>query len=153
MRALAIDFGERRIGLALSDPSGTLARPWRALERQASDEAIVAEIAGIITTLAVEDEGLTTIVIGLPSRLDGTPDAMTARVRAFAEALRACVSQRIVFQDERLSSHEAERRLAIRERDWRKRKALIDAASAAVILQDYLDGLADSRGLPGGEEG
>lgn len=153
MRALAIDFGERRIGLALSDPSGTLARPWRALERRGSDEAIVAEIAGIISALGVEDDGLTTIVIGLPSRLDGTPHGMTARVRAFAEALRARVTQGIVFQDERLSSREAERRLAIREGDWRKRKALIDAASAAVILQDYLDGLADSRGLPGGEDG
>lgn len=152
MRALAIDFGARRVGLALSDPSGTLARPWRALDRRGPDAAIVAEIAGLVAALAAEDEGLTTIVIGLPSRLDGTPHEMTARVRAFAAALRACVTFPIVFQDERLSSREAESRLAIRERDWRRRKALIDAASAAVILQDYLDGLADARGLRTEEE-
>lgn len=152
MRALAIDFGGRRIGLALSDPSGTLARPWRALDRSGSDEAIVAEIAGIVTAVAAEEEGLAAVVVGLPSRLEGAPHEMTARVRAFAEALRARVTQPIVLQDERLSSREAESRLALRERDWRKRKALIDAASAAVILQDYLDGLADARDLPSEDE-
>lgn len=152
MRVLGIDFGERRIGLALSDPTATIARPWQTLERRGSDEAVVAEVADLIRRLAADDDGLATIVLGLPSRLDGSPDAITERVRVFAGALRARVAQPIVFQDERLSSHEAERRLALTERDWRRRKRALDAASAAVVLQDYLDGLADRRGLAGDEE-
>jgi putative Holliday junction resolvase len=64
---------------------------------------------------------------------------MAARVESFAAALREQIGRPVVFQDERLSSREAEGRLAVRERDWRARKAKLDAAAAAVILQDYLD--------------
>jgi putative Holliday junction resolvase len=138
VRAIGIDFGEKRIGLALSDPTGTLARPWRTLARE-SDETAVEEIVAIVGALTAEAEGLRTIVVGLPLRLDGSPHALTLRVRAFAEALRSRVGQPLVFQDERLSSREAEARLALRERDWRRRKRLLDAAAAAVVLQDYLD--------------
>ena len=78
-------------------------------------------------------------MLGLPRRLDGSPHEQTARALAFAEALRARIPQPIVMQDERLSSVEAESRLAVRDRDWRSRKKKLDAAAAAVILQDYLD--------------
>ena len=78
-------------------------------------------------------------VVGLPRRLDGTPDELTARVHSFAESLRARVTPPIVLWDERLSSREAESRLAERYRDWRSRKARLDAAAAAIILQEYLD--------------
>ena len=64
---------------------------------------------------------------------------MTPRVEAFADALRARTGHPVVLQDERLTSVEAESRLALRERNWRKRKDKLDAAAAAVILQDYLD--------------
>jgi len=151
VRAIGIDFGEKRIGLALSDPTGTLARPWRTL-RVTSDEAAVAELAATIAAMASETEGLGTVVVGLPLRLDGSPHALTARVSAFAEALRVRVAQPVVLRDERLSSREAEARLALRERDWRRRKRLLDAAAAAVVLQDYLDsqpGLTEIT--PGGE--
>ncbi len=139
MRALGIDYGERRIGLALSDPSGTLARPWRTLARAGHDDKLAKDLADQIAALAAEADGLAVVVIGLPRRLDGTPNDLTVRVQAFAERLRARVAVPVALQDERLSSAEAESRLARRERDWRKRKALIDAAAAAVILQDYLD--------------
>jgi putative Holliday junction resolvase len=139
MRMLGLDFGARRIGLALSDPTGTLARPWRTLERGGEDGEAVRAVAEIVARLACEEEGLEAIVIGLPRRLDGTAHAMTDRVRAFAAALAAGVTMRVVLQDERLSSREAERRLSLNERDWRKRKLVLDAASAAVVLQDYLD--------------
>jgi putative Holliday junction resolvase len=84
-------------------------------------------------------------VVGVPVRLDGTPNGLTARVLAFAAALRTRATQPVVVQDERLSSHEAESRLAVNEPDWRKRKPALDAAAAAVILQDYLDQQADAH--------
>lgn len=140
MRVLGIDLGERRIGLAISDPSATLARPLRVLERTASDEAAVDTLLEEIDRLSREDP-LGSVVIGLPMKLDGRPTEQTPRVRVIADALARRITVPVVFQDERLSSHEAEQRLASRERDWRKRKAKLDAAAAAVILQDYLDGL------------
>jgi len=78
-------------------------------------------------------------MIGLPTRLDGSASDQTARVQKMVALLAARLTVPIVLQDERLSSHEAEERLSIQEKDWRKRKARLDAASAAVILQDYLD--------------
>jgi putative holliday junction resolvase len=96
-------------------------------------------LAREIQTLAGEDDGLETVVIGLPRRLSGEPTDLTEVVLAVTERLRASLSIPIVLQDERLSSHEAESLLSRREKDWRKRKAMLDAAAAAVILQDYLD--------------
>jgi putative holliday junction resolvase len=78
-------------------------------------------------------------VIGLPRRLDGSANEMTSRVEAFAQTLGRRTSLPIVLQDERLTSLEAESRLAVREKDWRVRKQRLDAAAAAIILQDYLD--------------
>jgi putative Holliday junction resolvase len=139
-RVLAIDVGERRIGLAISDSSRTLARPLLTLRVGGSAEA-VASVAREIARLAQEEDqgGLATIVVGLPVRLDGSPTGQTPKVHAFIAALRARTTVPIVHEDERLTSHEAESRLAERERDWRKRKAQLDAAAAAIILQDYLD--------------
>ena len=79
------------------------------------------------------------VVVGLPRRLDGSANDMTPRVEAFAQTLGRRTSLPIVLQDERLTSVEAESRLASREKDWRARKARLDAAAAAIILQDYLD--------------
>jgi putative holliday junction resolvase len=141
MRVVGIDLGERRIGLAISDASATLARPLRTLERSRSDAAAVAALVAAINELDAED-GVGCIVIGLPARLDGSATAQTARVQKMAALLASRIGMPIVMQDERLSSHEANERLAVQERDWRKRKAKLDAAAAAVILQDYLDARA-----------
>ena len=137
-RVLGIDVGERRIGLAISDPSRTLARPLTTLNIRGPEEAI-ARVVEQIVRLSEEDEGLAEIVVGLPARLDGTPTEQTPKVAAFVAALRGRTSLPIAREDERLTSWEAERRLAVRERDWRRRKAQLDAAAAAIILQDYLD--------------
>ncbi|MGH9200476.1 MAG: Holliday junction resolvase RuvX [Vicinamibacterales bacterium] len=140
MRVLGIDYGARRIGLALSDASATLASPWRAIERPSSESATLNLVVSEIESLAESDGGLEAIVVGWPRRLDGGATHQTAAVEAFARALEARVRLPVVLQDERLSSREAESRLARREPDWRKRKARLDAAAAAVVLQDYLDG-------------
>jgi len=139
MRILGVDLGTRRIGLAISDPSGTLARPLMTLPIESGDEAAV-RVSETIEQLSREEDGLTAVVVGLPSRLDGSVHEATDRVRAFIDELRKRTQVTIATQDERLSSREAESRLALRERDWRKRKTKLDAAAAAVILQDYLDG-------------
>ena len=138
MRVLAIDVGKRRIGLAISDPSGLLARPLSALTVHDAADA-VERVAREIARLSNEEGGVATIVVGLPVRLDGSPNAQTADVAAFIEALKTRTSLPIVTEDERLTSREAESRLAVGERDWRVRKTKLDAASAAIVLQDYLD--------------
>jgi putative Holliday junction resolvase len=148
VRALGIDYGERRIGLALSDATGLLARPWKAIAGAGALAAAAAALRAEIAALQREDDGLGAVVIGLPRRLGGEATHQTAAVYELADRLRALVEVPVVLQDERLSSHEAENRLARRERDWRKRKQQLDAASAAVILQDYLDRIHDARTDP-----
>lgn len=137
-RVLGVDVGQRRVGLAISDPSATLARPLMTITVRAPAEA-VTRVAATIAELAGEDEGLAAVVVGMPRHLDGTASDATARVTAFIDALRSRTAVPIATEDERLSSREAESRLALRARDWRSRKARLDAAAAAVILQDYLD--------------
>jgi putative Holliday junction resolvase len=137
-RVLAIDVGARRVGLAISDASRTLARPLETIT-VAGDADAVERVARRIDELCREDDGIATIVVGLPSRLDGTPTPQTDVVRAFIARLQARTAVPIATEDERLTSVEAESRLALHEKDWRKRKAQLDAASAAVFLQDYLD--------------
>ena len=139
MRALGIDYGQRRIGLALSDATGLLARPWKTITATGTPARVAAALAAEIDALAAEADGLSAVALGYPRRLSGEANDQTRAVEAIAATLRTLVPVPIVLQDERLSSQEAERLLARREKDWRKRKPLLDAASAAVILQDYLD--------------
>jgi len=138
VRVLGIDVGRCRVGLAVSDPSGTLARPLGALTVAGAADA-VDKVVAEVTRLASEDDGLGAIVVGVPARLDGSPTDHTADVAQFMTALGKRVSMPVIGGDERLTSHEAESRLAIGEHDWRRRKKKLDAAAAAIILQDYLD--------------
>ena len=140
MRVLAFDTGARRTGVAVSDPSGTVARPLRVLH----GEDVLDQAVRIVAEFE-DDDPVRAIVVGLPRRLDGSDTHGTARARAFAEALAARTGVPVTHQDERLTSVEAESRLAVRERDWRARKATLDAAAAAVVLQDYLDASTGSR--------
>lgn len=140
MRALAIDLGERRVGLAVSDVTGLLARPLEVLDVRGLSQQVQAVLRRIESLVAEDDGEVGPIVVGLPRRLDGSATEQTERVLAFVEMLKRRVSQPVVLQDERLTSVEAESRLALNDRDWRSRKKKLDAAAAAVILQDYLDG-------------
>jgi putative Holliday junction resolvase len=150
VRIVGFDVGERRIGVAISDASATLARPVgvlhlpRATPRgsRALGQDAVALAAAEIARLAAEDDDIGSIVVGLPRRLDGSANDMTAKVQAFATQLEARAGRPVALQDERLTSVEAESRLAVREKNWKARKAKLDAAAAAIILQDYLDNRA-----------
>lgn len=149
MRFLGVDYGAKRIGLALSDYTATLARPWQMVPAAAGPARSAEAVAGVIARLrASDDSELDGIVVGLPRRLNGEDTDQTPSVRLFVGELAALTGLPVETQDERLTSVEAEARLASRERDWRKRKALIDAESASIVLQDYLDARATSR--PGG---
>jgi len=143
-RVLGVDVGDRRVGLAISDASRTLARPLSTMTVATAAEA-VDRVVKTVDALVKDEDGLETIVVGVPARLDGSPTSSTPRVQAFIAALRTRTTVRIVTEDERLTSREAESRLAVNERDWRKRKEKLDAAAAAIILQDYLDRLTTDR--------
>jgi len=139
VRAIGIDHGERRIGVAISDESKTLARPLTVIRHTGSERRTIDELVKLIERCAAEEGSLDLIVVGLPARLDGTPNERTERVAELVRALRDRTAIPVVTEDERLTSREAESRLALFHKSWRDRKALLDAASAALILQDYLD--------------
>jgi len=127
MRILAVDFGEKRIGLATSDATGTLATPRRTLARRADPEAM-AEILRFC-----EEEGIELILLGIPRSPEGRESGFAARIRSFAAKLEARTGIPIRFHEETLTSNEAARRLppgASREE--------LDQAAAAVLLEDYL---------------
>ena len=139
VRVVGLDLGRRRIGLAVSDRSRTLATPWRSLSGRGPVFEVAGRLVALLAELGKDDDGLSGIVVGLPLHLDGRPHEQAVRVRAIAEAIEQRTGLAVTLQDERLTSVEAEQRLALRERDWRKRKARLDAAAAAIILQEYLD--------------
>jgi putative Holliday junction resolvase len=142
VRYLGVDYGRKRVGLALSDATGTLARPWETLVSGGPAAASAALVRARLSRFAresLDEDRVEAIVVGLPRRLSGEDNEQTAEARQFATALADATGLPVHLQDERLTSHEAEMRLSERERDWRARKSKLDAAAAAIILQDYLD--------------
>ena len=144
MRVIGIDLGAKRIGIAISDDTATVARPVKTIERGTSDDAAVELLRATIDDLSADDP-ISCVVIGLPTRLDGSDNDQTPRVKKIVQLLAEKVRMPVVMQDERLSSHEAEQRLSLHEKSWRRRKARLDAVAAAVILQDYLDNREGQR--------
>src|SRR4051812_10916793 len=103
MRIVGLDVGERRIGIAVSDLTGTLARPVAVLRSEGLEIDAVELVAREIARLADEEDGVGAIVIGLPRRLDGTSTEMTPRVEQFARQLESKTTLPVALQDERLS--------------------------------------------------
>ncbi len=103
MRVVGVDVGARRIGLAISDPTRTLARPLETIEVAGADGAAV-RVARRLDELAAEEDGVAAVVVGVPRRLDGTESDMTKTATAFVEALRARVAMPVIVEDERLTS-------------------------------------------------
>jgi putative Holliday junction resolvase len=135
-RILGIDYGERRVGLALSDPTATIASPLPTLKRRKGKRPPVAPVARLVEEHEVEE-----IVVGLPLTLEGEDSDWTREVRRFGEALGERTGLPVTFQDERMTSVRAER--AVRSlglsKEKREEKERIDAAAAVLILQAYLD--------------
>lgn len=136
MRLMGLDIGDRRIGVALSDPAKILARPVQVIERR-SQEADLARIASLVRRYDVGK-----IVVGHPLRLDGTAGEQARRVEAYVATMREVMDAPIVLWDESLSTVRAREVMIEAGRKRRDRKRRIDAVAAAVILQDYLESLA-----------
>lgn len=135
MRYLGIDYGAKRIGIALSDEGGKIAFPRETLtclsDRQGGDfEKILAKIREI----CVKEE-VGQVVVGLPFSFEGRETAQTEETKNFAEKLKKAASLPVEFENEILTSRMVERDI----KEGRIKKEKIDAASAAIILQSYLD--------------
>jgi putative Holliday junction resolvase len=133
MRILGIDYGKRRIGLAISDPSGFMAQPLATIDLKDDNDSI-REIVRIINERSVEE-----VVVGLPVSLSGELGQQARDVLQFIEELRSQTDVNIATWDERLSTSIAQRALTDTKAKKARKKDLVDQIAAAVILQGYLD--------------
>ena len=137
MRVLALDIGEKRIGVAVSDPSGTVASPLVVL-----DAAKVLTDGSDLTRL-VEEYGAELVVVGLPLSLDGSEGPQALDVRRAAARLAGFLRVPVEFADERLSSTQASRAMGDVGASQRQQRGSIDMVAAAIFLQSYLDARRD----------
>ncbi len=133
MIALALDVGDRRVGLAVSDETGTLARPYGVYQRQ-GDEEDAAELAALAQALDAE-----VLVVGLPLNMDGSAGEQARKAEALGRAVAAGAALPLELMDERWTSREAERVLVQAGLRGRRRRHVEDALAAVLILQAWLD--------------
>ena len=133
MRVLALDVGDKRVGVAISDPSQILARSLKVIQRgsRQDDCATVARL--------VEEYEVERVVVGYPRSLDGTVGKQAEKVERYAEGLAKTLDVPVLLWDERFSTVSAERLMREAGLRGKKKRERIDAVAAAVILQDYLD--------------
>jgi putative Holliday junction resolvase len=136
---LGLDFGGRRIGLAVSDREGAIAFPVGALERKGltRDLAALGEV--------IRERGVVSVVVGLPLHLDGRAGTGATAARAFAAALGEATGLPVALVDERFTTAQAERALAHAPRRARRSKEKVDALAATLILRSYLEGPEGAR--------
>ena len=142
MRVLAIDPGTVRLGLALSDPSGTIAQPLTVLQRRSEAEDLAA------LARLVDEHGVEMIVVGLPRTMDGRVEAAAKDAQAFGAQVGERTGRPVAYWDERLTTVAAERYLIEQRKRRNKRRQEIDRMAATLMLQGYLD--YQRRGRPGG---
>lgn len=133
MKAMGIDFGLARIGVALSDDTKFLASPFITYKRKGDEQDI------LYFTNLIKEKQVDEIICGLPYNMQGEEQAIAQYTRDFMQKLSIETGMQIKFVDERLSSSMAEEMLKETEKDWKKRKDKLDAVAASIILQDYLD--------------
>ncbi|RKP55141.1 Holliday junction resolvase RuvX [Cohnella endophytica] len=133
MRILGLDYGERRIGVAMSDLFGWTAQGLEVIDRKTVSDPM-AHIAGLVKQHEVES-----IVVGLPKNMNGTIGPSGENCIAFAESLKQTLALPVQLWDERLTTVSAERTLLEADVSRRKRKLVIDKMAAAILLQSYLD--------------
>lgn len=130
---MGLDVGERRIGVALSDPFGSFAQPHATVERR-GDQAALDRLVETAREWEVE-----ALVVGLPLHMSGEESAMAEKIRGFCDRLGERLGMEVDYWDERLSSQEAERTLIAGGMRRSKRRQVIDQVAAVLILQSYLD--------------
>lgn len=136
MRIMGLDYGERRIGVAMSDLFG-----WTAQGLEVIDQKVVADPMARIVELIKQHE-VESIVVGLPKNMNGTVGPSGENCIAFAEKLKETLSLPVQLWDERLTTVSAERALLEADVSRRKRKQVIDKMAAAILLQSYLDSIS-----------
>jgi len=142
MRILALDLGTKRVGVAISDELGLTAQGLTVLNRRPHDQ-FLKNLAGL-----VQEYQVTSLVLGLPRRMDGSLGPEAQRVLSMADQLTTLLELEVLTWDERLSSVAAERVLLEADTSRRKRKQVIDKVAATYILQNYLDYLRNSPPEP-----
>ena len=135
MRIMAIDFGEKRIGIAMSDPLGITAQPVTVLQKADTFEGDIEGISGVIK----EYQEVSKIVVGMPKTLKGEVGIAGQKVQEFVGVLKKHINIPVVLWDERLTTAAAEKMLISAGLSRKKRKKVIDKTAAAYILQSYLD--------------
>ncbi|MCL6595239.1 MAG: Holliday junction resolvase RuvX [Firmicutes bacterium] len=143
MRALGVDLGGRRIGLALSDPTGTVAQPWKAIAPKGGGDAVAGAAQAVAETARAL--GVEVVVVGLPRHMNGQEGEGARVARAVAADLRERLGLRVELWDERLTTVAAERALREGGVSARRRREKVDKMAAALILQGFLDA---RRGRP-----
>ena len=133
MRYLAIDHGQKRTGLAVSDASETLVSPHSVIETQNEEELLKRVIS------VIDEEKIEAVVIGMPFNMDGSEGPRVKKVRAFGKLLADRLKIQVLFHDERLSSFEAEQLMVGMELTRKKKKKRLDAIAAAEILKGFLE--------------
>jgi len=134
IRVLGLDIGTKRIGVALSDETCTIAGSLKYIERDSENVKCIKEIVKICNDMDVGK-----IVIGLPFKLDGSLGPMAEEIRNFSQYIKKAVSIPVIEWDERLSTKEAENIMIQADVSRKKRKMSIDKLAAQIILQSFLD--------------
>lgn len=132
-RYLAVDYGARRVGIAVSDPTGMIARPLETAKISSMSDAVARLVA------LVGEYEPAAIILGRPLSMSGRESELSHLVDEFAEALRAAVDVTIIYEDERLSSSQAEQVLHAHGKKIKGNKDKIDRIAAAIFLQSFLD--------------
>lgn len=132
MRLMGIDFGDARVGVALSDPLGIMAQGYKTVKNDGTD-SLFQELLEII-----QEKEVTKIVIGLPKNMDGTEGFRSDATKEFAEKLKSITNAEIAFCDERLTTVSAHGFLSEMNVRGKKRKGAVDTLSAALILETYM---------------
>jgi putative Holliday junction resolvase len=135
VRALGIDLGSKRIGVATSDRSGTIATPLTVLQRQGSREADYRAIADLVAEYEIE-----CVVVGLPLHMNGTHGDAAKSAVAEVQQLTSVLSVPVLTYDERRTTVTADQVLMQQNMNAQERRKVIDKVAAAVMLQSWLDG-------------
>ena len=134
-KALGIDLGDARVGVAISDDLGMLAHPLETIAVKTSD------VKKRILTLVAE-RGAQTIIVGMPRNMDGTYGPAATKAKDFIEALRSSTEIKVIAWDERLTTVSAQRSLHEAGKNTKKQRPIIDQVAAQIILQGWLDSVS-----------
>lgn len=132
-RYICLDYGDRRIGIAFSDLTGTIASAYEVYERTSLEE----DLQYLVNL--IQNQGATKIIIGLPLNADGSEGQRTVLTKEFGKQLKDRCGLEVDYCDERYSSLEADELLKRTKKSWQERKKILDMVAAQIILQDYLN--------------